>query len=510
MCGEGIAHRARVPVLVAIGFAVAASTAATGAAFRAQSAPADTLREALERSLASGDSGAMAEALNALGLRFWNEARFDSAEAYLERARELWVALDDSAGMGRVYNNLGVTYYQWGHLASALDVYLRSLAVRRASGDRRGAALVLTNIARTYRDWHLYERSRAALDEAVAESDASGDAFVRGYSRHNRGLLLLELGDGAGAREAFEESLDAYQKGAAALTPAQVSDGVGMNRVGLGRVLLLTGDAGGAIRILEGVLGPSGARAQSARQAESLVALARAYLATGATSEAIATLERTLTLSRESGQRIRALDALVAMVDVYLARGDTRAALTHARLQIALRDSVGVERGAHEAAAIEGRIAAEREADENRRLREERRAREAVIARQRLGFVLGGALLVVSAAFVLTLVRHNREGRERERMLASANEALDRTNQELRVALSEVRTLEGLIPICARCKKVRDDRGFWESVESYVASRSSAHFTHGICNECGPLVYGEDWEPAGTGAEEPARPEPTS
>lgn len=56
--------------------------------------------------------------------------------------------------------------------------------------------------------------------------------------------------------------------------------------------------------------------------------------------------------------------------------------------------------------------------------------------------------------------------------------------KELEAALHEVKLLEGLIPICAWCKKVRDDTGFWDEVESYIANRTSASFTHGLCPTC--------------------------
>jgi len=56
--------------------------------------------------------------------------------------------------------------------------------------------------------------------------------------------------------------------------------------------------------------------------------------------------------------------------------------------------------------------------------------------------------------------------------------------KELEAALQDVRRLEGLIPICAWCKKVRDDAGFWDEVESFVASRTSASFTHSVCPNC--------------------------
>lgn len=66
-----------------------------------------------------------------------------------------------------------------------------------------------------------------------------------------------------------------------------------------------------------------------------------------------------------------------------------------------------------------------------------------------------------------------RYEQERERLIA-----------ELRTAIDQVQTLHGLLPICASCKKIRDDRGYWTQVEVYVMARSKAEFTHGICPEC--------------------------
>jgi hypothetical protein len=68
--------------------------------------------------------------------------------------------------------------------------------------------------------------------------------------------------------------------------------------------------------------------------------------------------------------------------------------------------------------------------------------------------------------------------------LRSAYEAQIRIAGELRAALATVKVLSGLIPICAWCKKVRNDEGYWQQVEAYIAERSEASFTHGICVEC--------------------------
>lgn len=57
-------------------------------------------------------------------------------------------------------------------------------------------------------------------------------------------------------------------------------------------------------------------------------------------------------------------------------------------------------------------------------------------------------------------------------------------HQELTSAHAEVQTLSGLLPICAWCKKVRNDEGYWQQVEDYFSSRSGISFTHGVCTEC--------------------------
>lgn len=61
---------------------------------------------------------------------------------------------------------------------------------------------------------------------------------------------------------------------------------------------------------------------------------------------------------------------------------------------------------------------------------------------------------------------------------------LERKNKELQEALAKVKQLTGMLPICALCKKVRDDRGYWSGVETYVSEHSDAVFSHGLCPEC--------------------------
>ena len=86
----------------------------------------------------------------------------------------------------------------------------------------------------------------------------------------------------------------------------------------------------------------------------------------------------------------------------------------------------------------------------------------------------------VSSALLLKQEMDRRKNRELE---------LRRSNEELQKALKEVKVLRGLIPICASCKKIRNDGGFWQQLEEYLGEHSEAAFSHGLCQPCIKKLY---------------------
>ena len=62
---------------------------------------------------------------------------------------------------------------------------------------------------------------------------------------------------------------------------------------------------------------------------------------------------------------------------------------------------------------------------------------------------------------------------------------------KLSYSVKQIKVLEGLIPICANCKKIRDHNQEWQPLEKYITARSDAQFTHGICPDCAKLLYGD-------------------
>jgi PAS domain S-box-containing protein len=67
----------------------------------------------------------------------------------------------------------------------------------------------------------------------------------------------------------------------------------------------------------------------------------------------------------------------------------------------------------------------------------------------------------------------------------------DQLIKSLQDSLAKIKTLSGMLPICASCKKIRDDKGYWNKIETYIAKHSEAEFSHGICPECAKKLYPE-------------------
>ncbi len=91
-------------------------------------------------------------------------------------------------------------------------------------------------------------------------------------------------------------------------------------------------------------------------------------------------------------------------------------------------------------------------------------------------------MLFWALSFAVFSYRRAKELRKSQKVLIDAN-------IDLIDAMAEIKKLKGIIPICASCKKVRDDGGYWQQVEMYIKDHSDAEFSHGICPDCARELY---------------------
>lgn len=94
------------------------------------------------------------------------------------------------------------------------------------------------------------------------------------------------------------------------------------------------------------------------------------------------------------------------------------------------------------------------------------------------------AMAVSLVIFFLSFIQHSEMIRRKK-----AEEGRIETIADLQKALSEIKTLKGFLPICSHCKEIREDKGYWKQIESYIQDHSDAEFSHSICQECAEKFY---------------------
>lgn len=97
-------------------------------------------------------------------------------------------------------------------------------------------------------------------------------------------------------------------------------------------------------------------------------------------------------------------------------------------------------------------------------------------------------IVPITTTFVGALVRKNYL---LSIQLQATNEHLKLKNQELEIALQEIKTLKGFIPICSICRKIRNDEGYWDVLEEYIMNHTDAKLSHGVCPSCLQREYPE-------------------
>jgi hypothetical protein len=105
------------------------------------------------------------------------------------------------------------------------------------------------------------------------------------------------------------------------------------------------------------------------------------------------------------------------------------------------------------------------------------------------GLDMGFRFLI--SLFFITIIAYGLESsRYRFSMLLKrSNNELVLQKEKLEAALSKIKALSGMLPICSHCKKIRDDKGYWNQIETYIKEHSEAEFSHSICQECAKKYY---------------------
>ena len=441
----------------------------------------EVARQARAAAREAGDIAGEAEALNFIAYAFRNQSALDLARQNALESVRLFVQAGDPRGESQGYNTLGLIEADAGRFGEALAYHLKALDIRQRTGDKEGLAYSFNNLGNIYRNMGQYEKALEHHEKGLALKIELGMQSSEAYSHHNIGLVYFAMGDPANALAAYRRGLEIREQ----LGDARA---IGVSLNGIGQVQAQH-DPRAALATYERALALRRETGDTRGEMATELNLADVYMRMDTPGRAIEHANRALAIGEKIDAPLMQSNGLRILAEVEAARGDFGAAYQHQLQHQAARDRMFNRENADRMQRLQVAYEADNQQRQIELLRQEGALRSAELARvrtTRTALAVIAALVLVSLALLYARFRLKQQSEARLRAQAQA----------LSEALARVQVLKGMLPICAWCKKIRDDNGYWTQVEAYVTSHSAAEFTHSICPSCEDRVRGDSGEPA--------------
>ena len=430
---------------------------------------AEIARHALLLAREAGDAVNAAEALHNLAVAQRNLGRYDQAADFAQQSAEAYNAAGHAKGEAQGYNTLGLIASDRGDYPRALEFHHKALAIRLAINDEEGLSYSYNNLGNMYRNVQDYTRALENHFKSLEIKKRLGDKSSIAFSYANIGTVYSTINDVPKALESLREALRLRLEIGEERYIASTYNAIGLALDETDPAAALT-EFQKALAIREKLGDKRGIAGTLGNIGDVQRRLDRPDLAVAALTRARAVAEeiRAPVLQIEIYQHLAAAEA---------ARGNFKDAYDWHQKYTALKDQTFNQQNSDRLNRLNTAYEATQREQQIALLNKEGELKEAQLQRQRMAGA-GGALLVAALA---ALFVHRRRSERRYRQQA----------EELQKAIDTAKTLRGLLPICASCKKIRDDRGAWQPMEHYISARSDADFTHGYCPACSEHALSE-------------------
>ena len=438
-----------------------------------ETAPGKSMEVARRARAAARDAGDIAgegEALNYIAYAFRNQSALDLARQNALESVRLFIEAGDPRGESQGYNTLGLIEADAGRFGEALAYHLKALEIRERTGDKEGLAYSFNNLGNIYRNMGEYDKALDHHRKGLALKVELGMKSSEAYSYHNMGLVYFAMGD-------LENALDAYRRGLEIREQIDDQRAIGVSLNAIGQVQSQN-DPRAALATYQRALALRRETGDQRGEMATELNLSEVYMRMDDLDSAVVHAKRALALGEQIDAPLMQSTGLRILAEVEAARGDFGSAYQHQLEHQAARDRMFNRENADRMQRLQVAYEADSQQRQIELLRQEGALRSAELARvrtARTALAVIAALVVVSLALLYARYRLKKNSEARLRAQA----------EELSEALARVHVLKGMLPICAWCKKIRDDNGYWTQVEAYVSDHSAAEFTHSICPSCG-------------------------
>ena len=387
----------------------------------------------------------------------------DKAQEYFKAAYVHWDIAGDAKKKGKLLIAIGNVYYMKDNYEQTIEYYLRSMHLSEAEGDSFTMAVTMGNIGSLYSDLGEYEKALEYCFSALKLSAEETAPALFGDTYNNIGVIYEELDSLDAAFEYDRKSAFIYSElGQPFKTIFPLHN--------MGVVCIKQNNFDRALEYLMQALELEKQAGAVNPMAKTLVEIGRAYLYSERLNEALPYLKDGLKKSKEIESKSAERIALKALYEYYQQRGDDTRSLEYFKSYHDVDQEIYNKESSEKIASIQARYENAKNEKEIEILKRDQNIQKLSLKEQAIfrNLLLGGlgALLIFSLVILKMYLR-------------------------LKKAVQEIKFLSGLLPICAHCKKIRDDSGYWNQLEEYIAEHSDAQFSHGICPDCVRELYPE-------------------
>ncbi len=360
---------------------------------------------------------------------------YQTALEYGLRNLEITSVTNDKISEADTFNRIGIIYYKLSDIDKALDYFLKALRTFEESNDILKASSLLNNISIIYSNLNDEVTALDYCTRAIEIAEKHDCYTNLANSLNNAGSIFRRTGNPEKALENYHRALEIRLELGEKWKVARVLTNLGM-------VYDDMNENEKALDCFFKALDIEIEKEDSHDAAQTLLSIALCYANADRFEEAYEYAGKALTYTDRINSPVVIKNIYQSYSEVCELIGNFREALEFHKKYKMLNDKIFSEDG-------------------GRKITELR-------------------------------VQYETDKKEREtEIYRLRNVELAETNEELKNALKEVKHLSGLLPICTNCSKIRDDHGYWEKIELYIAGHSDAQFTHGLCPECMSALYPE-------------------
>ena len=414
--------------------------------------------QAQQAAHAAGEIRGEAEALNYIAYGHRNQSNLALARSDAQASVRLYTQAGDRWGEAQGYNTLGLIEADDGRFADALAYHLKALAIREADNDKEGLSYTYNNLGNVYRNMGEFAKALDYHQRGLALKAELGNRSSEAYSHQNIGLVYFAMKD-------YPNALAAYQRSLAIREQLEDHRLIASSLNSIGSVEALTNPAA-ALRTYERALALRRQVGDTRGEMATLLNMSGVQRTLGRLSEARASLDGAMNVGDAIDAPLLRSNTLKALGEVEAAQGNFAAAYRHQLEYQQAHDAIFSQETAERFHHLETAQEAERKQQQIQLLERERALRDSELrsvrnSRLALAIIAGLVITSLSLLYARHRLKHEHE------------------------------VLKGLLPICAWCKKIKDEKGDWTQLESYIKNRSDAEFTHCICPACYPDVTDE-------------------